>query len=257
MTDTTAATSAPSAAAIWLQRLLVLAVFLAGWQAASGRLIPSFYVSDPVSIARVLAGWIGDGSLWRHVGSTLATLALGYGVGALLGIAAGFVLGVLPRAEAVVAPFVSAIYGLPKIALLPLRIIIFGIGIASKAALVVSAVFFLLFYATLGGIRDVDRDYVSSLVLMGASGREVVAKVLLPASLPWIYTGLRTSLGYALTTTVVGEALSSNSGIGFLIAHSAVQFDSAGVFAAVVVLLVLSTLITIGLARLESWRRPG
>jgi len=249
--------TASAGLSIGLQRLLVLVLLLAAWQGASGRLVPSFYISDPISVVQVLIEWIGNGSLWRNIGSTLATLLLGYGIGALLGIAVGIALGMMPFVESLVAPFISALYGLPKVALLPLLIIAFGIGIASKAALVVSAVFFLLFYATLGGIRDVDRDYVSSLVLMGATRREIVAKVLLPSSLPWIYTGLRMSLGYALTTTVVGEALSSNSGLGFLIAHSAVQFDSAGVFAAVVVLLILSTFITIGLNALEGRRGTG
>jgi NitT/TauT family transport system permease protein len=105
-------------------------------------------------------------------------------------------------------------------------------------------------------VRDIDRDMIDGMRLMGASGDEITRKVRLPAILPWLYTGLRTSLGYALTTTVVSEALSSNRGLGFLIEYSASQFHSAGVFAAVVVLLVLSSVIMIPLGMLERRAKP-
>jgi NitT/TauT family transport system permease protein len=117
-------------------------------------------------------------------------------------------------------------------------------------------VFFLLFYATLAGMRDVDRDMADGLTLMGATRGEIIRKLRVPSILPWIYTGFRTSIGYALTTTVVSEALSSNRGLGFLIENAAVQFNAAGVFAAVVVLLVLSSVIMIPLGMLEARMKP-
>lgn len=238
------------------QQLAFLVVFLAGWQFASGRLIPAFYISSPSDIAAIVWKWLADGSIWLHVGSTIMTLFMGYAVGALLGIGFGLLLGLSPRTERLVAPFIAALYGLPKVALLPLFVIFFGIGLVSKVALVASVVIFLLFYATLAGVRDIDRDIIQSMRLMGARSDEITRKVRLPAILPWIYTGLRTSIGYALTTTVVSEALSSNRGLGFLIEYSASQFNSAGVFGAVVVLLVLSSVIMIPLGMLERRSRP-
>ncbi len=238
------------------QQIVVLAVFLVVWQAVSGTLIPTFYISDPLSIAQVLVGWIGGGSIWMHVGTTMVTLFLGYALGSVFGIAAGIALGMAPYAERVVAPFVAALYGLPKVALLPLLVILFGIGLMSKVVLVASVVFFLLFYATLAGMRDVDRDMADGLTLMGATRGEIIRKLRVPSILPWIYTGFRTSIGYALTTTVVSEALSSNRGLGFLIENAAVQFNAAGVFAAVVVLLVLSSVIMIPLGMLEARMKP-
>ena len=238
------------------QQIVVLAVFLVVWQAVSGTLIPTFYISDPLSIAQVLGGWIGGGSIWMHVGTTMVTLFLGYALGSAFGIVAGIALGMAPYAERVVAPFVAALYGLPKVALLPLLVILFGIGLMSKVVLVASVVFFLLFYATLAGMRDVDRDMADGLTLMGATRGEIIRKLRVPSILPWIYTGFRTSIGYALTTTVVSEALSSNRGLGFLIENAAVQFNAAGVFAAVVVLLVLSSVIMIPLGMLEARMKP-
>ncbi len=246
----------PSFATVVFQRLAFLVVLLAVWQFASGRLVPAFYISSPYDIAAIVWKWLADGSIWMHVGSTIVTLLLGYAVGALLGVAFGLLLGLWPRTERLLAPFVAALYGLPKVALLPLFIIFFGIGLMSKVALVASVVVFLLFYATLAGVRDIDRDVIDGLRLMGAGPDEITRKVRLPAIMPWIYTGMRTSIGYALTTTVVAEALSSNRGLGFLIEYSASQFNAAGVFGAVAVLLALSSVIMIPLGILEKRARP-
>lgn len=238
------------------QQIVVLAVVLIAWHLVSGTLIPAFYISDPLSIFGVIVDWFAQGTIWVHIGSTTLTLFLGYALGATLGILCGVLLGLAPRAERVLAPFIAALYGLPKVALLPLLVILFGIGLLSKVVLVASVVFFLLLYATIGGMSDVDRDTLDGLRLMGATEGEIVRKVRMPAILPWIYTGFRTSIGYALTTTVVSEALSSNRGLGFLIEHAAVQFNAAGVFAAVVVLLVLSSVIMVPLGMLESRMKP-
>ena len=245
------ATRGGDAAMIWLGRAAILLGFLAAWQLASGRLIPKMFVSDPVSIGMTIAQWIQDGSLWNHVATSLITLLIGYVLGAAIGIAAGFLLGLMRFADRTLAPFIAAFYGLPKVALLPLFVIFLGIGIESKVALVAVVVAFLLFYNTRDGVRDIDPDLIDSLRLLGATQFEILRKVLFPAALPWIYTGLRVAVGYALTTTVVGEVLSSNRGIGYLIESSAGRFNSAGVFAAVVVLVVLSLIITATLSRME------
>jgi NitT/TauT family transport system permease protein len=242
--------------AVWSLRLGVLVAFVAGWQLASGTLLPAFYISSPAKVVEVLMRWLADGTLWRHIGATISVLFTGYALGAVMGIAIGLWLGLRPRAERVVQPFIAALFGLPKVALLPLLVIVFGIGFSSKIVLVASVVVFLLLFATMSGVRDIDRDMVESLRLMGATERELTRKVRMPAILPWILTGLRTSLGYALTTTVVSEALQSNRGLGFLIEHSAVTFNAAGVFAAVIVLLVLSSAIMLPLGFQEARMRP-
>jgi NitT/TauT family transport system permease protein len=236
---------------IWLGRAAILLAFLVAWQLASGTLILKMFVSDPISIGTTIAHWIEDGSLWNHLATSLVTLLIGYALGAAIGIVAGFLLGLMRFTDRTLAPFIAAFYGLPKVALLPLFVIFLGIGIESKVALVAVVVAFLLFYNTRDGVRDIDPDLIDSLRLLGATQLEILRKVLFPAALPWIYTGLRVAVGYALTTTVVGEVLSSNRGIGYLIESSAGRFNSAGVFAAVVVLVVLSLIITATLSRME------
>jgi NitT/TauT family transport system permease protein len=236
--------------------LAVVAILIGGWQLASGTLLPVFYVSSPAKVLEVLVRWLGDGTIWKHIGSTVTVLFAGYAIGAVIGVVLGLWLGLNPRAERLLQPFIAALFGLPKVALLPLLVIAFGIGLASKIVLVASVVVFLLLFSTLSGVRDIDNDMVQGLRLMGATEDELTRKVRMPAILPWIYTGLRTSIGYALTTTVVAEALQSNRGLGFLIEHSAVTFNAAGVFAAVVVLLLLSTAIMLPLGTLEARMKP-
>jgi sulfonate transport system permease protein len=241
--------------AIWLGRFAVMVSLIGGWQLASGTLLPAFYISSPDKVLDVLIRWLNDGTIWKHIGSTITVLFGGYVIGVVIGTATGLWLGLNPKAERLLQPFIAALYGLPKVALLPLLVIAFGIGFASKIVLVSSVVVFLLLFATLSGVRDIDNDMVESLRLMGATEEELTRKVRMPAILPWIYTGLRISIGYALTTTVVSEALQSNRGLGFLIEHSAVTFNAAGVFAAVIVLLILSAAITVPLGILESRMR--
>ena len=237
---------------LFAARTLILLAVLGLWEYAAGRWMPRMWVSSPSAIALVLQRWNHDGSLWRHVGATLLATSLGYAAGAVLGIATGLALGLLPKVEQVAAPFLAALYALPKIALAPLLVIVFGIGLESKIVLVASAVFFLLLYGTLDGLRDIDRDLVRAVEIMGARRSEIVRKVLLPGVMPWVFSGLRISVRYAFTAAILGELIAGNRGIGFLIELSAGQFNSAGVFAAVFVLVIISVALTELLTRTEA-----
>jgi NitT/TauT family transport system permease protein len=145
---------------------------------------------------------------------------------------------------------------LPKIALAPLLVIVLGIDIGSKVALVAITAVFLLFYSVLDGIRDVDRDLVQTLRLMGATRGEIVRKVLIPATLPWIFTGMRVAVRYSFTATVVGELIAANRGVGYLIEANAGLYNATGVFAGVFIIVVLSVGMTELLTRVEGKRAP-
>jgi NitT/TauT family transport system permease protein len=241
-----------------LIRTAMLVVLLVGWEWASGNVIPKFWISSPSAIAAALGRWIADYSLFGHVAATLTEMALGYVIGAALGIATGLCLGFLPRLERITAPLVAALYALPKIALAPLFVILFGIGLESKIVLVASTIFFLLLYNTLDGVRDIDRDLVQALEVMGATRGEITRKALIPATMPWIFTGLRIAVRYAFTAAILGELMASNEGIGYLIEASAGDYNTAGVYAAVFVLVAFSVLFTELLTRTEAsslrWR---
>jgi NitT/TauT family transport system permease protein len=241
-----------------LGRTLILLVLIAVWEAASGTLISKFWISSPSAIIAVLGRWIADGSLFHHIAATLTEMGAGYAIGAAAGIGCGLCLGFLPYVERITAPLVAALYALPKIALAPLFVILFGIELESKIVLVPSTIFFLLLYNTLDGVRDIDRDLVEALEVMGATRSEIVRKALVPATLPWIFTGLRIAVRYAFTAAILGELMASNEGIGYLIEASAGDYNTAGVYAAVSVLVAFSVLFTELLTRTEAsmlqWR---
>lgn len=229
-------------------RLVVAGAVLAAWQFAPSKAL-RFWMSGPAEIVARLWRWILDGSLWEHLAATLTAMTLGYGIGVAVGVALGLLFGFLPRVHRVLAPYIAALYAMPKIALAPLFIIVFGIGIASRVALVAITVFFLILNNTLDGVRNVDRDLVQTLSLMGATRSEVIRKVLLPAALPWIFTGMRISVRYAFTNTLLAELISANKGIGFLIEYYSGNFDATGTYTAILVLVIMS----VGLTELLSW----
>ena len=238
-------------------RLAILILVLAAWEGASGRLLSRYWLSSPSAIANTLWRWMMDGSLWLHLQATLTEMGLGYVIGCVAGVAVGLLLGFLPTVYRVVIPFLGGLYCLPKIALAPLFVIMLGIDLGSKVALVAITVFFLILYSTLDGIHDIDRDLVQSLRLMGATRWEVSMKLLIPGCLRWVFTGMRIAVRYAFTAAILGEVIASNRGIGYLIEAYAGQFNSTGVFAAVLVLVACSLTLSELLTRWETSTSKG
>lgn len=222
-------------------RIGIAVVGLALWEAVSGRLIKSFWISAPSAIWAQLMAWVDSGDLWMHVEITLTETILGFVFGAVSGIAVGLALGLNKRLAAVLDPFIIAFYSLPKIALAPLFILWFGVGLLSKVVLATFVVFFLVFYNTYAGTLAVEQELVDVLRLMGATRWQIVRKVILPSVLLWIFTGMKISVPYALIGAVVGEMMASNKGLGYLIQASAGQYDTSGVFAALFVLMLIAT----------------
>jgi NitT/TauT family transport system permease protein len=129
------------------------------------------------------------------------------------------------------------------VALIPLAILWFGIGVTSKVILAFSLVVFILLVNTYAGAKNVDQDLVIIARLLGANRRQLTAKVILPSSIPWIFAGLRLGLAYALIGAVVGEVIVATAGLGFLISHAAGVFNTTGVFSALIILMVIAMLL--------------
>jgi NitT/TauT family transport system permease protein len=226
---------------VWAWRLGIAVSALGLWQYASGRWIKPFWISSPSEIWRQLATWISTGELWLHVEVTMTETVLGFVFGAAAGVLVGLSLGLNRRMAAVLDPFIVAFYSLPKIALAPLFILWFGVGLTSKVVLATFVVFFLVFYNTYAGTLAVEAELVDVLRLMGARRSQIVRKVILPSALIWIFTGMKSSVPYALIGAVVGEMMASNKGLGYLIEAAAGQYDTGGVFAALFVLMIIAT----------------
>lgn len=248
-----------STLSVWLVRLVLLGAFVGLWQYASGTWIRPFYISKPTLIVSRLWDWIVSGEIWEHIGVTLEETLLGFFMGALLGFVVGIALGRMRFAARVLWPIIVAINSLPKVALAPLFILWFGIGLPMKVVLATVIVFFLVFYNTFTGVRDVDSDLINALRTMGGKQSHILLKVIIPSALLWVFTGLRISIPYALIGAVVGEIFASNKGVGYLIHASSTQFDTAGVFAGLLVLVIISSSLNAILTRLERsvfrWRQ--
>jgi len=236
-----------------VKRLALLLVILVLWEYAAGRWIAPFWISQPTDIAKRLVDWFQHKNLMFHVWTTVLEAAVGFLVGTAAGGAAGFLLGWFQRLSDLLDPFIIAIYSLPKVALAPLFILWFGIGFEMKVILTGVIVFFLVFFNTYSGVRDTSRELVDIIRLMGASTTEVMWRVVLPSALTAIFVGLRVSVPYALIGAVVGEMMASNRGVGYLIMESTGQFDTSGAFAALLVLIVISTTFNGVIVRLERY----
>jgi NitT/TauT family transport system permease protein len=226
------------------------------WQLASGdpddgALIDSFYVSKPSEIWAALVGWVEDGVLLESVLATVTAMLYGFAVGASLGILVGIVLGSSPMLGDIFRPLIVALNAVPRLALVPLFILWFGFGLGSKVALVALIVFFLVFYSTYEGVRDVEQRLIDVLKVMNASRLTLQMKVRIPSAATWIIQGLRVSVPYALVAAVTAEIIGANTGIGYLIQLSAGTFYTAGVFAGIFVLVVVSVLINALVTLLE------
>jgi len=234
---------APSPKQVWapVRRALLLAApgvaLLCFWQFASGRLIRETYVSKPTEIAWRLFDLFYTGEIWSSLRVTGEELVLSYAIGVMLGLLLGYALGRSPRLASIFEPYVMAFYGIPKIALAPLFVIWFGIGIWSKVMLAGAMVFFLVFYNVFAGVRSVDRDVVNLALVLGANERQLGRQIYLPAAAPFLLLGMRMAIPYAVIGVIVGEFTSSTAGLGLFINYASSTYDPAGVFAGIFILL--------------------
>lgn len=227
----------------WRLGLLVALVLV--WEGATrGGLIAPFWVSSPsLVVTDILRSFTGP-DVYVHIGVTLYEAFLGFVTGAAVGILGGFALARWEGLAHVLDPYVTALNSLPRVALAPLFILWFGIGLTSKVVLAFSLVVFILLVNTHAGARNVDQDLVIITRLLGATRRQLTMKVILPASIPWIFAGLRLGLAYALIGAVVGEVIVAQAGLGFLIASAAGVFNTTGVFSALIILMLIAMLLS-------------
>jgi NitT/TauT family transport system permease protein len=229
-------------------RLVLLLAILALWQVASHWSGPQ-WIPPPALVAKRF--WLGlaSGDLWFHSRYTLAAALLGFLLGGVPGAVLPFALRRLPVVQAILDPYLVAGYGAPKVALTPLFVIWFGIGLESKVALVTAVVFFMVFFMTAAGLRATDQKLIAMARVYGADERLIAREIVWPAAVPFIFTSFRVAAPYAIGTAVVGELISSNRGLGYFIQSAATNFDPAGIFVGVVALAAL----VIGLNAVFSW----
>ena len=248
---------------VYALRIAVLVVTLGGWELCGQTgLIDPFFFSMPSQIAHQLWVWMNEGtsqgSLWVQVLVTLEETTLGFLIGSIMGIVCGIALGRNRLLADVFSIYIKIANSVPRVVLGSIFIIALGLGMASKVALAVVMVFFVVFGNAFQGVREADGNLIANAKILGASSRRITYSVVLPSALTWILASLHVSFGFALVGAVVGEFLGSRQGIGLLIATAQGAFNAAGVFAAMIVLAVVALLAEFLLTQLENrllkWR---
>jgi NitT/TauT family transport system permease protein len=229
-------------------------LFLFAWQSAvdAGQ-ADKFFFSRPSDVGARLVEWFRAGSIWLHLAVTLEEAALAFLLGAAAGMLCGFALARAPLVSALFDPYIRVLNALPRVVLAPVFLLWFGLGIWSKVALGVTVVFFIVFYNTHRGVRDVDPVLIHNARMLGATEWHLARHVLIPSALTWVFSSLHTSIGFSMIAVVVGEYLGSARGMGYLIAQAEGVFDTTGVFAGMAVLSAAVLLVGWGVARLERW----
>jgi NitT/TauT family transport system permease protein len=237
-------------------QIVLLVAIVALWQFASGRFVPAFFISSPADIYERLQEWVADGTLVYNGWTTALEALLGFAIGGSIGVLVGIVLGRFKFLSDVLNPYIVVLNSLPKVALAPLFVLWIGIGLQMKVTLTASIVFFLVFMNTFTGVRRVSQELVLILRLMGARERHLLTKVVVPSAFIWVFAGLRLSVPYALIGAIVGELVASNRGLGYLMSDAAGQFDAAGVFAALIAIMVLAALLNLIVKLIEVFAMP-
>lgn len=234
-----------------VSRVLLAVAGLLAWEFASDRIVSAFWISSPSAVWSALVRFATADQLLPAVWATLAETTVGFVAGAGTGIVVGLLFGVSPLIARILDPFLVAFNSIPRVALIPLFILWFGIGFETKILFAATLVFFPVFLNTFAGARDVDRDLIDVLRVMGASRIDTLRRVLIPSALVWVFAGLRMSIPFALIGAVIAEMFTSNDGLGYLIAVTANQYDTAGSFAALFVTTVLGLMLTWAVGRIE------
>lgn len=230
------------------------------WEITSQlNLIDRRFFPPPSAITGTALDMIVSLELFRHIGATLMRVAVGFSMGAIPGIVLGLVLGLSLPVRRVLGPIFAALYPVPKIAILPLILLIFGVGDASKFVIIAIGVFFVTMYNTMGGVMQTPQIYLDVARNAGASRLQTFSRIALPASLPNIFTGLRLAAGSSYIIIAAAEFLGARNGVGFFIWASWQTFAVSRMFVGIVVISALGYLTLLALdlieRRLVPWAR--
>ena len=243
----------------WLLGTLSMLTFLALWEiVVRAGLVNPLFTSSPSRIVAAAIEMFAEESFYGHLEVSAEEFFSGFLLAIVIGVPLGILMGWYSRVNAILEPFVSALYATPRIALLPLVVIWFGIGIASKVAIVFLGAIFPILVNTITGVRTIDADFVKVARSFGATDRQMFLTVVLPSAVPMLLTGLRLGLGHALVGIVVGEMYGATQGLGYLIAVAGARFQTDRVMVGIILIAGLGVALTELLRaierRFERWR---
>jgi NitT/TauT family transport system permease protein len=244
-------------------RIFILIVFLGGWEISSRtEWIDPFFYSMPSAIVTRIVEWsiegTSEGPLWYHLWVTMEESLIGFFTGSIAGVLIGIALGRNRMAADVFSVYIKVINSIPRVVLAPIFILLFGLGLASKVALSFVMVFFVVFSNAFQGVREADRAMIANAQILGASPWQLTRSVIVPSAMSWIFASLHVSFGFAIVGAIVGEFVGARYGIGLLINIAKGSFDSAGMYAAIVIIMMVALVAEFAMTlvenRLAKWR---
>jgi NitT/TauT family transport system permease protein len=232
---------------------LFIVLFVVLWEqaATSGLLEPMFFGRPSGIISYLWKGFVTEGQLWLELGYTLLGAGISFLGGSLCAIALGLVFMEFPRFHRAAEPYLTLVNAMPRIALAPLFLLWFGLGIGSKVAVGFSLTFFIVLSATIAGIRGVDRDHLVLSRSLGATPSQIFFKVTLPSAVPVIFSGIRLGLIFALLGVVGAELIAAEHGLGQTLAYLQATFSMDGVMALLLLLALMGLGVTALMNKLE------
>ncbi len=236
-----------------------VASFLAVWQiVASARIMPVLFLPGPWDVGQAFVKLFQTDDIWLDIGTSGAEVGIGYGMAIVVGLVLGALMGWYTRVQYTLDPFVNFFYSTPRVVLVPLFIIWFGIDMPSKIVVIFLGALFPIIINTMAGVRNTEAALLRVARSFGASDALTFRRIVLPGSVPFILTGFRLGIGHALTGVVVAELLAARHGVGQLIAIAGQTFQTPKMLAGVILIACTGMLLTSILQRIENrfqkWR---
>lgn len=222
-----------------LARVALILALLGLWQLADNRLFASYVISSPYAVGKELISLFSGGEGWKAVRLTGLEFVLGYLLGVATGALVGILLGFWEFGAALLDPIISVLNGIPHIALAPLFLIWFGIGISSKVFIAAMIVFFIMYFNVYMAVRHMSRDLVNVVRVMGGRRLLVTRRVIVPQISVPLVAGLKASVPFAMIGVIVGEFIAADQGVGYLIRQATENFNTPTVYAGIVILLAM------------------
>jgi NitT/TauT family transport system permease protein len=246
---------------LWQLGLLVV-VFVLWYALTKPGLLPNivfdndrqaaFFFGEPLVVfGRIYSWFVVTADIYRHLGVTLIETVLAFAIGTGFGLGFGLWLALAPMAGAILDPYIKALNSMPRVILAPIFAVWFGLGIASKVALGVTLVFFIVFFNVYQGVKEVSPVVLANARMLGANQRQLLRHVYLPSATSWVFSSLHTSVGLAFVGAVVGEYLGSSQGVGYLILQAEGSFDINTVMAGILVLTAFALALDMAVGALE------
>ncbi|WP_103887192.1 ABC transporter permease [Actinacidiphila yanglinensis] len=236
--------------------LIAVAIGLGVWALLAARGVHD--LPGPVAVGRRASQLLGDGTLEGDIAASLRRVLVGFLLGTALAVVVGFLMGWYPVARGLFEPYIQFFRTVPPLALIPLAVVLLGIGETPKIFVIFMAAFLSSVVATFQGVLDVDRTLIDAARVLGAKDRTVFLKVVIPASAPFILVGMRIGLGAAWSTLVAAELIAAQEGLGFRMQHAETYYDLDTIFVGLITIgvlgLVMDRLLLLAERRLTGWQ---